>query len=100
VREYHGDLHTGNVIVQRVGLEFDIKVFDFFHWDTPRPANIHDDVVDMIRIFHDALGGTRHYRRQPPEVKEICCGLKRSLILRKFRTAGQLRRHLEAMQWS
>jgi len=33
-------------------------------------------------------------------VKQICLGLKRSLILKKFRTVRRLREHLEALQWS
>ena len=40
-------------------------------------------MFDLIRIFYDAIGGAKHYRKQPPEVKAICCGLKRSLILRE-----------------
>jgi serine/threonine protein kinase len=99
LREYHGDLHTGNIIVERFGLGVDLKLLDMYHWGAPRPENIHDDVVDMIKIFHEAVGGRRTYSRQPPEVKAICCGLKRSLILRKFRTAGQLRQYLETMEW-
>jgi hypothetical protein len=34
-----------------------------------------------------------------PEVKAICRGLKRTLILKYFRSAGQLREHLETMEW-
>ena len=48
----------------------------------------------------DVVGGKKHYARQPAEVKEICCGLKRSLIIAKFRTTMQLRQHLETMEWS
>jgi serine/threonine protein kinase len=99
MREYHGDLHTGNVIVERFGLGVELKLLDMYHWEAPRPENIRDDVVDMIKIFYDAVGGKRMYARQPPEVKSICSGLKRSLILRKFRTAGQLRQYLETMEW-
>jgi serine/threonine protein kinase len=99
MREYHGDLHDENIIVQRYGLGFGLKLVDMFHWNAPRLENIHDDVCNMIRIFYDAVGGRKHYASQPPEVKAICCGLKRSLILRKFRSAGQLREHLESMQW-
>ncbi len=98
-REYHGDLHPANIIVQRYGLGFDLKLLDMFHWGAPKPENIHDDVCDLVRIFYDAVGGQKHYARQLPEVKAICCGLKRSLILKKFRTAGQLREYLETMQW-
>jgi hypothetical protein len=34
-------------------------------------------------------------RWQPPVAKQICCGLKRSLILQRFPTASSLRVHLE-----
>jgi len=99
MKEYHGDLHTDNIIVERYGLGFDLKLLDFYHWGTPRPANIHDDVIEMIRIFYDAVGGRRLYKHQPQVVKHICCGLKRTLILKKFRSAGQLREHLETLTW-
>ncbi|GBE03757.1 hypothetical protein BMS3Abin09_00678 [bacterium BMS3Abin09] len=36
----------------------------------------------------DVVGGRAWYSRHPKEVKEICCGLKRSLILRKFHSAA------------
>ena len=97
--EYHGDLHDENIIVQRYGIGFDVKLLDMYHRGAPRPENIHDDVCDLVRLFYDAVGGARHYARQPRQVKEICCGLQRSRILRKFRNAGQLRQHLEALQW-
>jgi serine/threonine protein kinase len=99
LREYHGDLHDDNVIVRRYGLSFDLKLVDMFHWGPASQENIHEDVCNMVRIFYEALGGARRYARQPAEAKAICCGLKRSLILRKFRNAGQLRQYLETMQW-
>lgn len=98
--EYHGDLHPENIIVKRIGLSFDLKLLDMFYWGTPSAENIREDVVDLIRIFYDSLGGQKYYSKQPPEVKAICCGLKRSLVLKKFNTAGKLRRYLEAMHWS
>lgn len=98
--EYHGDLHTENIIVQRVGLRFELKLLDMFHWGAPSAENIRDDVIDLIRIFYDALGGKKHYARQPSEIKDICCGLKRSLIVKKFKTAGRLRDYLESMYWN
>ncbi|MEK7323232.1 MAG: protein kinase [Pseudomonadota bacterium] len=98
--EYHGDLHSDNVIVQRYGLGFELKLLDMFHWGASSPRHIHDDVINLIRLFYDAVGGAKLYAKQPPEVKDICCGLKRSLILRKFKTAGQLRHYLETIQWS
>lgn len=97
--EYHGDLHTDNILVQQYGLGFDLKLVDLFQWRTSKPENIKDDVCDMIRLLYDAIGGRKHYAKQATQIKEICCGLKRSLILKKFRTAGQLREYLETMEW-
>lgn len=98
--EYHGDLHPDNIIVQRYGLGFELKLLDLFHWDAPRAENIQNDVIDCVKIFYDALGGQKAYADQPPVIKAICRGLKRSLILKNFRTAPQLRAYLETLQWS
>ena len=97
--EYHGDLHSDNIIVQRYGLRFDLKLVDLFHLGAPKKEYIHTDTVDMIHILYEALGGQKHYTQQPAEIKGIINGLKRSLILKKFKTAGELRRYLETMQW-
>lgn len=99
MKEYHGDLHTENVMIRRYGLGFDLKLLDFYHWRAPRPENIHEDVIDLVRILYEAVGGQKHYKHQPPEIKAICRGLKRSLILKQFRTAGQLRQYLETLTW-
>lgn len=100
-REYHGDLHNENITIKRFGLGFELKLLDMYHWDSvPKPENIQDDICDMVRIFYDALGGQKHYARQPAIIRNICCGLKKSLILKKFRTAGQLRIFLENLQWN
>jgi serine/threonine protein kinase len=97
--EYHGDLHADNIIISRYGLGFDLKLLDMFHWSFPKRENIQDDICDMVRLFYDALGGQRHYAKQPDAVKKICCGLKRSLILKRFRNTAHLREYLENMVW-
>ncbi len=99
-REYHGDLHDDNILVKRKGLGFKVKVVDMYNWGPPDAGNIRDDVCDLIRILYDAIGGSRFYRKHPKEIKDICCGLKRSLIVKKFRTAGHIRHHLENMAWT
>lgn len=98
-REYHGDIHTSNIIVRRFGLGFSLKLIDFYHWDTPKQENIKEDIVDMVKVLYDAVGGRKRYARQPRAIKDICCGLKRSLILKKFPTALSLRDRLLSIQW-
>lgn len=98
-REYHGDLHAANILVQRSGIHFDVKLIDMYRWHGTAGENIREDVCDVIKVFYDSIGGKKAYPSHPPEVKWICAGLKRSLILQRFRTAGDLRWHLEHMHW-
>lgn len=99
LKDYHGDLHAGNIIISRHGIGFSVKLIDMYRWTGPTRDSITEDVYDIIRIFYDALGGRTWYSRQRPEIKAICCGLKRNLIRQKFRSAGQLRVYLENMEW-
>lgn len=100
VGEYHGDLHMENIIVRRKGLGFEAKILDPFNWGNTNSGILLDDICNLIKIFYDAIGGTRFYSKQKPEVKAICCGLKRSLIAKKFKNAGDLCYYLENIQWS
>lgn len=100
LKEYHGDIHTGNIIVERHGLSFDLKLVDFFKWNTVSTAqNIHDDIKDMITVFYEAIGGKTHYMNHDDVIKSICLGLKSSLIKKKFRTASKLREYIENLEW-
>lgn len=99
MREYHGDLHTENIIIQRFGLGFDLKLLDFYHRGAPSLENIQTDVIDLIQILYQSIGGKKFYGKQSKTIKNICCGLKHSLIRKKFRTAGQLREYLEMLEW-
>lgn len=98
-REYHGDMHAGNVIIRRRGVFFDAKVVDLYDWGAPSAENRREDVINMIRLFYDALGGKSAYRSLPDEAKWICCGLKRGMIVDRFPTARHLRMHLERFEW-
>ena len=100
VREYHGDLHDTNVLVSRVGILFDVRVVDFYHWGAPTAAHRFDDVADLIRLLYDAVGGRRRYASQPTVIKSICRGLRKDLIRRSFPTARHLREHLESFSWA
>lgn len=99
-REYHGDLHSDNVMVSRYGLHFQLKLLDFFHWGAPKRESLQDDICAVIRLFYDALGGARFYAKQPRPVKQICLGLKRGLILKRFPTTTHLKIHIETLQWN
>ena len=100
LREYHGDLHSDNIIIKRHGLGFDLKLLDFFDWGRYDKENAQADMLDAIKVFYDSIGGQKYYSKHPKEVKDICCGLRRSLIVNKFRNFSRLREHLETMSWS
>lgn len=97
--EYHGDLHLDNILVQRFGLSLDLKVIDLHHWGDSKKDNREEDIIKVIHIFYEILGGKRHYAKLPPSIKFIIKGLKRNLILRDFKTITHLRAHLENMEW-
>lgn len=99
LNEYHGDLHSDNIIVNKFGLSFEIKLLDLYNSTDAKLANMRDDICSLVQIYHESMGGRKHYRKLPQTVKDICCGLKRSLILKKFRTVSQLREHLELLEW-
>ena len=70
-----------------------------YNWGDSKGLNKAEDIVNLIRIFYEAIGGRKHYSKHPQEVKDICLGLRPSLILKKFRTASLLRQHLENIDW-
>lgn len=98
--EYHGDLHTDNIIIQNFGLEFELKILDFHHWGDSKKDNRDEDIMKIIRIFYEILGGSKHYTKLPPSIKFIIGGLKRSIVLKRFKTINDLKFHLETMDWS
>jgi len=97
--EYHGDLHINNIFVKPIGVGFHVKLIDPFDWRDNKYLNIKKDVVDLIRILYDILGGKKWYAKQGPEIKSICCGLKKTMITKKFKNAGVLRKYIETIEW-
>jgi serine/threonine protein kinase len=97
--EYHGNIVMENIMVRRRGLGFQIKLMDLYNFGSSNSEMIRNDMVDMMRIFYDLLGGARTYSKHPKEIKAIICGLKKTLIKDRFRNAAQLRAHLETMEW-
>lgn len=97
--EYHGDLHSDNIIIRRRGLAYDFKLLDMYNWGDSKRLNKAEDIVNLIRLFHESIGGSKHYSKHPQEVKDICLGLRSNLILKRFRSATMLRQHIENIEW-
>jgi tRNA A-37 threonylcarbamoyl transferase component Bud32 len=97
--EYHGDIHDENIMIRRSGIGFEVKLLDFFDLGRPTKGKVHKDVLNLIMVFHTLVGGREHYADQPRVVKDIIRGLKDSLILERFTSAGDIQRHLESLMW-
>jgi len=97
--EYHGDIHDENIMIRRAGIGFEVKLLDFFDLGKPTRAKIRKDVLNLIEVFHTIVGGRDAYAKQPKVVKDIIRGLKDSLILDRFESAGDIQRHLENLTW-
>ena len=97
--EYHGDIHDDNIMIRRQGITFEVKLLDFFDLGKPSRSKIHKDVLNLIQVFHTVVGGRENYANQPQVVKDIIRGLKDSLILDRFQSAGDIQRHLETLEW-
>lgn len=98
-REYHGDLHAGNVLVRPRGVFFDVKLLDFFDWNATSAEVRRDDIVDLTRILFDISGGRNRYAAHPTAIKDVVRGLRRDLILRRFPTMRRLCHWLENFDW-
>jgi serine/threonine protein kinase len=99
-KDYHGDLHSSNVLINRKGLGFDIKILDFHTQPGYKKDLIKDDTVDLIGVLYEMLGGVKRYKNLSPELKEIILGRKKTLILKKFPKVSDLRFYLENMTWT
>jgi serine/threonine protein kinase len=98
--DYHGDLHSDNIIVQRRGLGFAIKVLDFFDLGRPTRLKMAGDVVCLIDLFYDLIGGSAQYRRTGSAIKRIVCGKRTATICKRYPNAGQLVQALENLEWA
>jgi len=97
--EYHGDIHSDNIMVKRHGLGFDVRLLDFFDLGRSTKERILGDVIDLVGILYEMIGEADGYRHAPDVIKGIIRGRKHSLIREQFRTAGALRLHLENLDW-
>lgn len=98
--EYHGDVHSQNILIQPRGIRYDMALIDFYDWGRPAAYKQRQDIADTVAVFHECLGGRKTYAKQPAEIKAICLGLRRDLIEKRFATMTALRLHLETFEWS
>lgn len=98
MNEYHSDVHTENILIHPRGMNFELKLIDFYDWGKPNQTKMKQDIVDAVRVFYDILGGQKHYPKMPDEVKKICFGLQQSRILYNFPNITALRYHLETFE--
>lgn len=98
--EYHGDIHSDNIMVQRRGLGFDVHLIDFLDLGRSTKEKIQHDVYNLIAILYETIGGTKYYGKAGKNIKSIIMGRKHSLIQQKFKMAGHLRIALENLDWN
>lgn len=98
-KEFHGDLHAGNIFVEQRGVFFSLRTIDFHDWGRSPSEERRADILSIARLLYDLTGGRTHYRKQPQAIKDICLGLRSDLILKKFPTIFHLRAHLESFEW-
>jgi len=96
---YHGDIHSDNVMVRRVGLSYDVRLLDFFDHGRSNREKIQNDVYHLIDLLYEMIGGAEGYRKAPQNVRDIIKGRKWSLVRKKFQTAAHLRMALEKLEW-
>lgn len=98
-KEFHGDLHAGNIFVERRGIDFHLRTIDFHEWGRSAAQERRADLLSIARLLYDITGGREHYRKQIRPIREICLGLRSDLILKKFPSIYHLRAHLETFEW-
>jgi len=91
---YHGDLHTGNIILQRVGKGFRAHFVDPF----PQAGSIdrlqQDDLVEVVRIVDDLLAAAPA-AALPAWARGMTANRRRDRILRCYSTVGEFLRDFE-----
>ncbi len=97
--EYHGDIHSDNVMVKKKGLSFEAHLIDLLHLGAPTKYKIQTDVIDLINVFYEAIGGARGYKDCGENIRQFVLGRRHEAIRNRFSTAGQLRSYLESMSW-
>ena len=93
--QYHSDVHTENILIESSGVQFKLKLIDFYEWGKPTRHKMQQDILGAARVLYDMLGGRAYYSKALPESKYVCAGLRSDRILERFPTATRLRHYLE-----
>ncbi|MCB0272203.1 MAG: protein kinase [Bdellovibrionales bacterium] len=96
---FHGDLHTENVMIASFGIKHKLKLIDFHDIGVDKRVKTKQDVRDIIILFHEILGGEKHYKNHPEEIQYILCGKRTDVIERRFKNMRQLKAHLETFKF-
>lgn len=97
--EYHGDIHSDNILVRRYGLGFEVHLLDFFDLGRGTREKVQTDIFDLMTILYECIGEDAGYAKAGDEIKQFIRGRKHTLIREKFKNAGQLRIGLENIIW-
>jgi serine/threonine protein kinase len=99
LKEYHGDIHSDNIMVKRRGLGFDVRLIDFLDLGRPSKEKIQYDIFLLMAVFYEIIGGSKYYQRLDQSIKQIILGKKSNHIARRFKTAGHVRLALDNLDW-
>lgn len=97
--EYHGDIHSDNIMVQKKGLGFRVHLIDLLHLGRSTKEKVQTDVVDLVNLLYEMIGSAKGYRRCGKNIRQIIMGRQYRLIAQHFKTAGSLRSFLENLSW-
>lgn len=94
-KEYHGDIHTENILLLNRGLNPQVKLVDLCNHGKSDASLRRSDILQLIDVFYDILGGKKEYSKLPYFCKDIIKGKKESILEKKFPNISKLRQYLE-----
>jgi serine/threonine protein kinase len=97
--EYHGDIHSDNIMVNRRGLNFDVHLIDFLDLGRSTKDKMKDDVIMLADLLYEMIGGPKYYQKSHQILSDIILGRKRGLLYDRYKNAGHLRLALENLDW-
>jgi tRNA A-37 threonylcarbamoyl transferase component Bud32 len=99
LREYHGDIHEDNILVERRGVGFRVKLIDLYLHTRETADRLKLDVADIVNLLYMMVGGPSGYGKCPQIVKSIVCGRRRQQIYQRFPSAGALCHFMDSYAW-